>query len=716
MYGAQRKVISLCRELQGSMEGFFTPGSVAVIGASSDRGKVGGMVINNLLGSGFKGEIYPINPKGGEIQGLRAYESVDKIGKVPDLAVICIKAEYVLGEIERLGAAGVRRAIIITAGFREESDDGRIMEERIGAAVRKYGMRVIGPNCFGVMNTSEGLNTTFSSLFPVRGNIALTSQSGAVGASMLDWSLHSGIGISKFASLGNKMDVGEPELLDYLMTDDETQVIGMYAESISDGPGFIRAVTAMNDSKPLVILKSGRTGAGSKAASSHTGALAGADSVFNVLFKKLNITRVYDLDEMFDALSVFSLCGRMERDGVVIITNAGGLGVMAADACSSYPHINMAELSSETIRAIEEALPTVASAINPVDVRGDAPADAAVRVLEIVAKDPSVGGAVILSAPLDTADLDSMAELISEANGRTDIPIAVSFTGGVISERASAVMRRNGVPTFSDPDRAVRALEILRAREMEVTEDSTPLVFPETDGRAKARDVIDRAREEGRISLSEEEGKAILAAYGIPVPKEDFATSAQEAVRAAEAVGYPVVMKIQSPDIHHKTDVGGVIVGIRDEEGVRNAYESILASCCAGIPGARVDGVSVEQMVSGQEVILSMIRDDQFGPIISFGLGGIYVEIMGEISQAMLPMNEQDLDRLIMSTKAYRMLSGARGRPPADIDSLKDIILRLIRIAEDNEEIYELEINPVMVGERNEGSWAVDALATLRWK
>ncbi len=225
-----------------------------------------------------------------------------------------------------------------------------------------------------------------------------------------------------------------------------------------------------------------------------------------------------------------------------------------------------------------------------------------------------------------------------------------------------------------------------------------------------------KAREEGRVSLSEEEGKAILSAYGIPVPKEGFATSAPEAVRAAEAIGYPVVMKVQSPDIHHKTDVGGVIVGIRDEEGVRNAYESIMASCCAGIPGARIDGVSLEQMVSGQEVILSMIRDDQFGPIISFGLGGIYVEIIGEISQAMLPMNQQDLDRLIMSTKAYRMLSGARGRPPADIDSLKDIILRLIEIAEDNEEIYELEINPVMVGKKNEGSWAVDALATLRWK
>ncbi|MDD3127891.1 MAG: CoA-binding protein, partial [Candidatus Methanomethylophilaceae archaeon] len=416
------------------MENFFTPGSVAVIGASSNKDKVGGMVVSNLLSSGFGGEIYPVNPKGGLIQGLKAYESVERIGNVPDLAVICIKAEHVLGEIEKLGSVGVRRVIIITAGFREESDEGRITEERILAAVRKHGIRAIGPNCFGVMNTSAGLNTTFSSLFPVAGNIALTSQSGAVGASMLDWSLHSGIGISKFASLGNKMDVGEPELLDYLRTDDETKVIGMYAESISDGPGFIRAVNAMEDSKPLVILKSGRTGAGSKAASSHTGALAGADSVFDVLFKKLNITRVYDMDEMFDALSVFSLCGRMERDGVAIITNAGGLGVMAADACSSHPHISMAELSSDTIKAVEQELPTVASAMNPIDVRGDAPADAAVRVLDIVSKDPAVGGVVILSAPLDTADLDTMAEMISEAKGRTGVPTTVSFTGGAVSE------------------------------------------------------------------------------------------------------------------------------------------------------------------------------------------------------------------------------------------------------------------------------------------
>lgn len=697
------------------MEGFFHPASVAVIGASSDTKKVGGMILRNLIDSGFEGNVYPVNIKGGTIQGIESFRSVDEIGEDVDLAVISVKAAYVLAEIEKLGKIGTKHVIIITAGFKEEGAEGRKMENDIRDVASRYGMRVIGPNCFGVMNTSSNLNTTFSSLFPTPGNIGLTSQSGAVGATMLDWSTRSGIGISKFASLGNKMDVGESELLDYLRDDDRTKVIGMYSESISDGKGFIRSAEAMRGRKPMVILKSGRTSAGSKAASSHTGALAGADSVYNVLFKKLNVVRVYSLDSFFDALSVFSLCGPMEKDGVVIVTNAGGLGVMAADACSSNKMVTVAEIQKETMERIRSEAPNVASVLNPIDVRGDASNSDFDKVIRAVAEDPNVGAIAVLSSPLDTADLSAVARTVVETKKDISKPIVLSFAGGVECEKASDIVRAGGIPTFSDPERAIDALGMLRSYTINIGRKETPLELPTESGRSTVLELLRTAKEEGRYSFSEEEGKKILSAYGIPVPGEALVSTQSAAVAAAEKIGFPVVMKIESPDIQHKTDVGGVIVGIKDPKGVMDAYESIIARCKVSVPDAKIDGVTIQRMASGQEVILSMMRDENFGPIISFGLGGIYVEILGEISQTMLPFTKESLDDMITSTKAYRMLSGARGKPPADIESLRDIIVRLAKIASENEEIYELEINPVLVGKKNEGSWAVDALTTLRW-
>ncbi|MFA7149682.1 MAG: acetate--CoA ligase family protein [Candidatus Methanomethylophilaceae archaeon] len=697
------------------MKGFFHPYSVAVIGASADASKVGGMILRNLISSGYSGDVYPVNIKGGTIQGLQAYTSVDLIKKGVDLAVISLKPQFVLGEIDKLGKKGTRNVIIITAGFKEEGTQGREMENSILETAKKYGMRVIGPNCFGIMDTSENLNTTFSSLFPIRGNMALISQSGAVGATMLDWSLQSNIGISKFVSLGNKMDVTESELLAYLKDDTATKVIGLYSESISDGSAFVRSAEALKGKKPMVILKAGRTSAGSKAASSHTGALAGVDSVYDILFRKLNIVRVNDLDEFFDALSVFSLCDEMKNDGIVIVSNAGGLGVMAADACASNRYISVAELSRGTIERIRDEIPTAASVANPIDLRGDAKSDYFGKAIRIASEDPRVGGIVVLSSPLDTIDLDSVADTLIDIKGSVGVPIVVSFAGGAVCERAASVLRSKGIPTFSSPERAVGALGFLRAYGVNSGNSRTPLRLPTDSGRDVVLQIGEIARSEGRVSLSEEEGKRILSAYGIPVPEEMTATISTEAVEAAEKIGYPVVMKVISADIQHKTDVGGVIVGVRDAKGVKDAYESIMTRCKIAVPNAKIDGVTIQKMAAGQEVILSMVRDKQFGPVISFGLGGIYVEIIGEISQALLPMSEEDLRDMMTSTKAYRMLSGARGKPPADIESLRNVILRLIKIAMENEEIYELEINPVMVGKKNEGSWAVDALTTLRW-
>lgn len=698
------------------MDGFFHPGSVAVIGASADMSKVGGMILRNLLSSDYGGKVYPVNLKGGMMQGLQVYTSVDMIGEKVDLAVISVKSQFVLDEINKLGKIGTKYVIIITAGFREEGTGGRELENKISEISKRYGIHVIGPNCFGLMDTFEGLNTTFSSLFPVKGNIALTSQSGAVGATMLDWSLQSKIGISKFVSLGNKMDVSESELLTYLKDDDTTKVIGLYLESISDGSKFVRSAEALKGNKPMIILKSGRTSAGSKAASSHTGALAGVDSVYDILFKKLNMVRVYDLDGFFDALSVFSLCDDMNNDGIVIISNAGGLGVMAADACASNKVVSVAELSKDIIDRIKTEIPTAASVTNPIDLRGDAKSDYFEKAIRIIAEDPKIGGVVVLSSPLDTIDLNSVANAIIDVKKYVKIPIVASFAGGSVCEKATSVLREGGIPTFSSPERAVNALGYLRSYNINSKKKKTSLKLPSGSGRDVVLEHVKIARSEDRVSLSEEEGKRILSAYGIPVPSEIMASTPAEAVEAAERIGYPVVMKVISADIQHKTDVGGVIVGVRDAKGVREAYESITTRCKMAVPEAKIDGITIQKMATGQEVILSMVRDEQFGPVISFGLGGIYVEIIGEISQALLPMSEEDLCGMITSTKAYRMLSGARGKPPADIESLKEIILRLIKIAMENEEIYELEINPVMVGKKNEGSWAVDALTTLRWR
>lgn len=695
------------------VEKFFRPDSIAVIGASTNPKKVGGMITRNIIASGFSGKLYPVNLKGGEIDGVRMITSVELAGSV-DLAMISVPVKAVIPEIKKLIAMGTKNIIVITAGFKEEGAEGRALEKELQDLTEKNGIRVIGPNCFGVIDTAWKMNATFSHLLPPKGNVSLCSQSGAVGATMLDWSRSSGIGIAKFASLGNKMDVNESEMIRFLGNDDDTDVIGIYSEGISNGTEFIEAVESMSRKKPVIMLKSGRTSAGSKAASSHTGALAGSDSVYDAVFRKLNIMRVTDMDEMFDLFSVFSGSKEMVNDGIAIITNAGGLGVMAADACSDDDVVSLAELSQATMNEIIETIPSTASAMNPIDLRGDAKNDDIEKAVRIVSKDPCVGGIVILASPLDMIDLRSIGERLCSIKKEIGVPIAVSFAGGDVAEEGAAVLRSCGIPAFPTPDRAIRALSALRDFKLRSSTERHELALPKVSGRKATSDLIKSIEKENRISLSEEEGKRILSSYDIPVPSEGTARDACEAVELANRIGYPVVMKVLSPDIHHKTDVGGVVVGIKDETSLRDEYEGMMTRIRMAVPDAKVHGVSVQQMVSGQEVILSMIRDDQFGPVISFGLGGIYVEIMGEISQRVIPMSSEELDSMITSTKAYRLLSGARGKPPADIDSLKEIIKKLIKIAEENPELYELEINPVMVGKKGEGSWAVDALVTLR--
>ncbi|MDR0523044.1 MAG: acetate--CoA ligase family protein [Candidatus Methanoplasma sp.] len=697
------------------MKSFLSPKSVAIIGASADETKLGGMLLKNMIDAGFKGGLYPVNPKGGVIQGLKAYASVTDIGEPVDLAVIAVKNTLVVNEIENLGKAGVKCASILTAGFREESPEGAELEKRLLEAAKRCGVRIIGPNCFGNMNIRDGVNVTFTHIVPPAGNIAILSQSGALGSSILDWSKSTKLGNSKFVTFGNKSDVDEGDLIPFLSEDPDTKVIGMYCEGISNGAKLVEAVENMPVKKPMVVFKSGKTEAGSAAASSHTGSLAGSDAVNSVVFDKLNIHRAMDADELFDALAVFSTCSPMKKDGIAIITNAGGLGVMSADAAFAAPYIEAAKLAPETIDEIKRALPNVAGLTNPIDIRGDAKAEHFRSAIKAVIKDASVGGLVIMGSPLDTADLEAIACIIVEMRDEIPIPTTCCFAGGDKCDRANDILREGRIPCYPTPDRAVRALSILRKYTVKKDAPRDPMKAPEASGggRAESKKIIDAAIAEGRKALSEAEGKRIFAAYGVSVPGEATVRSADEAVRECDRIGYPVVMKILSPDIAHKTDVGGVVVGVKGPDAAREAYEKIMASCKAAKPSARLDGVSIQQMVFGQEVILSMIRDKQFGPVVSFGLGGIYVEIMGEISQAHVPMTEQQLDAMITSTKAYKLLAGARGLPPADIGAVKEMIRRIVCAAVENPEICELEINPVIVGKSGEGCWAVDALCTL---
>lgn len=697
------------------MKSLFNPISIAIIGASADPKKVGNIIIRNILKSDYNGAIYPINPREAEIAGLPAFKSIMELKGRVELVILAIPARFVADALNNAGDALVKSAIIISAGFREEGVEGLHLEKQLDAIRLRYGMRVVGPNCFGLMNTYANLNATFSSLYPAKGNISLSSQSGAVGTSILDWSNMMGRGLSKFASLGNKMDVDEADMIEYLREDSTTEVVALYVESIKDGRSFIDAAKKFTECKPLVVLKSGRTGQGAKAASSHTGALAGADAVYDAAFKKVNALRVTDIDQMFDAVNVFSTMPLIKGDGVAILTNAGGLGVMAADACGDH-ELTLSELSSETVHRLESEIPSMASTNNPVDVRGDARSIDFSSALRILAEDSKVNGLIVMVSPVDTVDMDEVASIIGTFSQQNNLPIVASFVGGEACKSPVSILRKNRVPDYPTPDRAVRALAMMLEYQEGRNNENGPMIMPTVDGKIAVTKLLDSVQNEGRCSLTEGEGKAILSAYGISVPTESDARCASEAVKIAQDIGYPVVMKVISPDIHHKTDVGGVVVNVQNDESVITTYALILERCLRAMPEARIDGVSIQKQVKGAEVITSIIRDDQFGPVLSFGAGGIFVEMMKEISQGIAPMGERELDELLRSTRVYQLLTGLRGRPASDIESLKDLMRRLISISLDHPRILELEINPVMVEEKGRGCWAVDALITIGGK
>jgi acetyl coenzyme A synthetase (ADP forming)-like protein len=694
------------------MKQLFEPSSVAVVGAAREANKVGHIILKNIIEDGFKGPIYPVNPKSEEILGLRCYPSLSAIPGKVELAVIATPAKVVASVLEEAGSLGIKAVIIISAGFKETGLEGAQMEAELVKICKRYDMRVLGPNCLGLINTHHGMNATFTANFPGKGGIAISSQSGAICSVLLDWAASTSIGFSKFVSVGNKMDIEESFLLEYMRNDPFTKVIGMYIEGVNRGRDFMREAYLTSRTKTIIALKAGRTSSGAKAASSHTGALSGSDKVYDAVLRQVGVIRVHTIEEMFDLLTIFSTMPLPRDDRVAIVTNAGGLGVMAADALSDYG-LTLASFRPETIEKLKTKLPAAANFYNPVDVIGDADSERYEFAIRTIMEDENVSSVIALMAPTDLVDIPEVAYSIAQFAGMTDKPVITSFVGGEDLREAISILRKGGIPNYDSPDRAAFSISAMLHYKEAIQPHKLEPLETIVGNKELVRNLLDQVRSEGRLALTEDEGKKILRAYGINVPGSGIAQSPEDAVRVARSIGLPVVMKIDSPDIAHKTDVGGVVVNVKTEDEVRQNYQLIMSRSRAKMPNARIDGVLVESMVPGREVIVGMVRDEQFGPVITFGLGGIFVEILKDVSQNIAPLRRSEVGRMIRSIRAYPILTGARGRRPADIRALEDIVLCLAQIALDFPEITEFEMNPVMVGDEGQGAAAVDALVTI---
>ena len=694
------------------LEVFFAPKSVAVIGASRHKQKLGYGVLFNIVNSGFKGKVYPINPKAEEILGLKCYPSVLDAPEDIDLAVVVVPAAYVLQVAEECGQKGVKGLIVISAGFKEVGGEGAKLERKLLEIVRRYGMRMIGPNVLGLIDTVVPINASFSAGMPHPGSIAFMSQSGALCTSVLDMSLAEGIGFSRFVSLGNKADLNEIDFLEAWEKDTHTRVITAYLEGIANGPRFLEIARRVTKSKPIIAIKSGTTGAGARAVSSHTGTLAGSERAYEAAFKQTGIIRASSVQELFDYAVGFARQPLLKKNAIAIVTNAGGPGIMATDACERSG-LRLASLTPETMEHLRSHLPPAASVLNPVDVLGDALADRYAVAVEAVLKDPNVGGVLVILTPQVMTQIEETARAVGELASRYDKPVLGCFMGKATTEKGARILREYKVPNYEVPERAVAVFRAMW--EYKTWLDRPPLKVERYEFDAeRIRQILDLVRSEGRLTLGDAETRGIMEACGIPIPRTGLARTPEEAVQIADEIGYPVVMKIASPDILHKTDIGGVKLNIQTPADVRDTFDLLVYRATRYMPDATIWGCQIQQMVrGGREVIVGMSKDPQFGPLIMFGLGGIYVEALKDVAFRIAPLSRQEALEMINEIRSIRLLRGVRGEPPADIEAIADTILRIAQLVMDFPEIVELDINPLMVMEAGRGVVAVDMRMAL---
>ncbi len=680
------------------------PQSIAVIGASATPGKVGHDILKNLLTQGYTGKIFPVNPKGGDILGATVYTSIADIPEIPELAVIVIPATAVPQALTECGEKDIKNVVVISAGFGEvHTDEGKKLEEELVAITKKHSINLLGPNCLGVVRPHAKMNASFAKELPPAGNIAFVSQSGAVGVALMDGAASFGLGLSAFLSIGNKAAFDESNALELLMHDAHTHVIGFYLESIKDGRRFMEIARASK--KPIVLLKAGVSEHGRKAASSHTGALAGSDAAIDALCAQTGIHRARSTEEFLDLLSVLSMEPPLLSNRIGIITNAGGPGILATDAAESAK-LDLPSLSDAITETLKPKLPAAASTQNPIDVIGDAGADRYEAAIDACQNDPNIDGLVIILTPQVMTPVNEIAELIVRKKKESPLmPIVTAFMGGDSVREAKKILRVATIPTFATPERAVRAMKALACH-------------PELDEGRHATNVMVRRAHHDTISilndksglLDESTTTQLFNAYNLPLPKQDLATTAEEAVHIAEQIGYPVIAKISSPDILHKTDVGGVRANLQSAADVITAFNDILKNGHAH--SSHVKGVLIQQFLPvGNEFIVGAVRDPSFGPLIMAGLGGIYTELFKDSAFRIAPVNSADAYAMLSELESWKLLLGMRGKPQADIDALAQVIVNVSRMMLENPSITELDLNPVLV--RNDGVMVADAKVVI---
>jgi acetyl coenzyme A synthetase (ADP forming)-like protein len=698
------------------LEAVLAPRSIAVIGASRSPATIGWQILDNLLRHGYTGAVYPVNPGAAAVHSIRAFASVEEIPDEVEMAVIVVPKQHVCAAAEACGRKGVKALVVISAGFREVRGEGVEREEALKEVARRHGMRMVGPNCMGVLNTAPGvsMNATFAPTMPPPGPVAFMSQSGAMGVTILDYAAEYGIGISQFVSAGNKADVSGNDLLRHWAEDAQTRVILMYLENFGNPRTFTRLAREITKTKPVIVVKSGRSAAGARAASSHTGALAGADSAIDGLLRQCGVLRAETVEEMFDLAMAFSHQPVPRGNRVAIVTNAGGPGIIIADACEAQG-LAVTELTEATRARLAAQLPAEASVQNPVDMIASATAQSYRMAVEAVLADERVDAVIAAFVPpLGIRQEDVAEAIVKAAAAAGGKPVLAVLMGREGLPAGLAELNAAGIPGYRFPESAVRALAAMhRQRVWQERPAGTVRTFPAQRDCVAA--IIERARGEGREKLSETEVMRVLEAYGIPVAPYRVARTVDEARAAAAELGWPVVLKTLSPRILHKSDVGGVYVGVETEDELGRAWEQVAVDAPrrAGIGAGELDGVLVQKMVGGgKETIVGMTSDPQFGPVLMFGLGGIYVEALGDVVFRVHPVSDVDAEEMVRSIRGARLLRGVRGEPASDTAAVEEVIQRISQLVGDHGDIAEMDVNPWVA--LPDGGVAVDGRILLR--
>ena len=692
-----------------SLDGLFRPRSVAVIGASRRPKSLGRELLRNLFLFEFEGKVFPVNPRADVILSTKAYRSVLEIPDDVDLAIIIVPREHTLRALEECGLKGVKGVVVISSGFREVGGEGLEREQKAVETCRRYGMRMIGPNCMGIINTQDGvrLNATFSPTMPLPGSIGFLSQSGAMGVAILNHARALGLGVSMFASMGNKADVSGNDLLEYWETDEGTNLVLMYLESFGNPRKFTQIARRMTRKKPVIAVKSGRTAAGAAAAASHTGALAGSDVAVDALLSQCGVLRADSVEDLFDMALAFTSQSLPKGNRVAVLTDAGGPAIMATDALPSAG-LEMAQLSEETKKALAAGLSPDASVKNPVDMLGHSDHRDYARCLDLVIQDPNVDAVIALYVPPVADEALPVAKVIADGAQGSDKPVlCVMMAQDEVLEEVKLEYGAR-LPIYEFPESAVKAMGAMVRYESMLERDPGRLPEYPVD-RDAAGAIFRQVKDAGRKNLTLDEARQVFEAYGISFAKSRLCHSREELAEVGKDIGYPLVMKITSPDILHKTDVGGVVAGIRSFQEAEQAFDQMMARASALEPKPRIDGVLLQEMrENAQEMIVGVTTDPSFGPLMMAGLGGIYVEVLKDVAFRIHPITDRDAHSMIEGLRSAKLLEGVRGRPPVCVEAYVEALLRVSQLVGDHECILELDVNPFMVGVTAEESMAVD--------